>query len=396
MFRHGLHFITFCCIVGKILCCISLPPAYTYATWNTDLSVSTTQTQTQTKNGYSYYYQVCNIRSTTGIGNILIIDSESNIKWFIEAGGDNFIYNTAAPNYYDVNTNCPTSVDGAITYGWWMELILLSDVYISGMYLETHPYYQYKYPYRLVGSNDGVNYNSISSSSMTAYYDTIHFIKRKYQYWRVIVTGASNKGDSIIIRYFELKIELCSPGQFFDSSCMCQTCSPGSYSNHGSTNACLLCAAGTYSTHLGSSSANNCINCDVMKFSSTAGASTCDTCPIGSFTINAGSSSCDMCAPGSMPNGISGCSACPSGTYGDNGQCSPCIKGTYSTGEEQLYSTTCLACDKGKTFIRLFPMSIMPCMTAPYFVVFYVFFAMFCVAMSYFVVFNAFCHVFWR
>lgn len=353
--------IVFCCVIGNSLCCVSVPPKYLDAgnTLCSDLDVSTTQTKlqsqmnTQQNKYYDYTYKVCNIDTAYPICNMLMYDVSWNMKTFIStAYGANYVYDESAPPYYyRLQTSCNTKIDGVTTSGWWIELNLLTDVYISGVYLETHPYFDNRIPYILAVTDDGVNYNSIySSTMMSTYYETISFAKRKHSRWRIIVNGVPTSGYRIDLSYFELKMDLCTPGQFHNSNCVCQTCPAGSYSDNGFSSTCLRCAAGTYSTQLGSSSESNCINCDVMKFSATPGSSTCVSCPIGLFTTNTGASSCDTCAIGSMFDGTSSCSLCPAGAYATVTGLSACLlcdAGTYSTQAGSAAAANCIRCAAG-------------------------------------------------
>ena len=119
-------------------------------------------------------------------------------------------------------------------------------------------------------------------------------------------------------------------------------------------NSCPLCDAGTYSPQSGLS---YCLECAQHRYSN-AGQANCTKCPGTTVTDGPGASSLemcvDMCIPGAVsPDGVSPCTRCPAGTYGQvygMTACTACPAGKF---QPLLSGTTCVLCPPGTgTFLQ--------------------------------------------
>ena len=128
---------------------------------------------------------------------------------------------------------------------------------------------------------------------------------------------------------------LCSPGSYAPGTgpiSSCALCAVGSYATSSGSTACTACAGGTYETSLGMTSVTQCLACVAGTYS-TSDTAPCVSCSVGTFGTATGaqsSAACQGCAIGTYAAipGASACSACSSGTYASGPGLSSCMSCT--------------------------------------------------------------------
>lgn len=136
---------------------------------------------------------------------------------------------------------------------------------------------------------------------------------------------------------------ICGPGKFGKASgelevIACQACEAGKSSTGGDQSACHECPPGYVSDGFRSEADPGvCAACAPMKFEEN---NVCKDCPAGKFSLE-GSDVCSDCS-------VLGCAAAVDEcTNADDGSCSSCEAGYYSTAVGDL--SKCEACPYGKT-----------------------------------------------
>ncbi|GMI45005.1 hypothetical protein TrCOL_g9321 [Triparma columacea] len=180
----------------------------------------------------------------------------------------------------------------------------------------------------------------------------------------------------------------CPPGEYkIDSMDFCDNCEPGKFSGEGSSS-CSSCPAGKYLTNAATSvESSACTSCSSGQYGGTASA-TCSPCASGKYLTNAATgvessactdcsagqysgsasvscslcdagksstppaSSCFACAMGTHSPTGSPCLDCEAGKYNQNlqqGSCTNCGTGRYSSTTGNTAVSFCLNCEAGKT-----------------------------------------------
>lgn len=190
------------------------------------------------------------------------------------------------------------------------------------------------------------------------------------QYSTTLVTGAILETDCLCREGLQ-KVGgecLCNLGHYYEES-MCKPCALGSYKDTHSLDACTPCGPNRVTLSGGSDSSDKCVcgtgfeelagnsecaPCNTSMYKATAGGHLCTQCPLHSFALESGAVSAEQCL-------------CKPGMYREsNGECAPCLAGTYkqtyeggcktcpnnhSSFEGASSQTQCL-CDKGMGFVQ--------------------------------------------
>ncbi|ELP83590.1 protein serine/threonine kinase, putative [Entamoeba invadens IP1] len=136
----------------------------------------------------------------------------------------------------------------------------------------------------------------------------------------------------------------CISGYVLQPTGECVGCEGGQYANTA-TNSCKLCAAGTYSEQ----NATSCTSC-VEGHYSFEGATRCKACSSVCNTCDKTTGVCLTCYSGYQLNASQSCEICRRGTYSYGIECVDCEEMKYQSEEGQSLclacNTNCASCDK--------------------------------------------------